>query len=83
MITASTGVAPIEHGGAAFPVMPPMDTNGNIPSGFPWPEHGMTRRYWTAVHIMQSLRVGGHGEAALMVKVAYEIADELMRQEHV
>ena len=32
----------------AYPTIPPVDSQGNIPSGFPYPDHGMTLREYMA-----------------------------------
>lgn len=42
---------PIKDGGPAFPVIPP----GDMPSGFPYPDSGMTLRDYFAAKVLPSV----------------------------
>ncbi|MFE3837319.1 hypothetical protein [Pseudogemmobacter sonorensis] len=48
-----------KDGGAAFPFSPPCDANGALPSGYPFPELGMTMRDWFAGQALTGI-VGGY-----------------------
>jgi hypothetical protein len=49
----------INDGGAAFPVIPPVDETGRTAVGYPYPEGGMTLRDYFAAKAMQALIAAG------------------------
>lgn len=40
---------------AAFPVMPPLDTDGQARAGYPYPEPGMSQRAYVATKALAAL----------------------------
>lgn len=78
----------IDDGGAAFPIIPPVDpSTGQQAGGFPFPENGMSLRDWFAGHALVGILAGGFadtvphddvtggGEAAFF---AYQYADAML-----
>lgn len=48
----------INDGGPAFPVLPPLDVDGNSPAGYPYPAGGMSLRDWFAGQALASPDLG-------------------------
>ncbi len=79
-------------GGSAFPVVPPLDTDGRSASGYPDPEAGITVRDYFAAKAMQGMLCNGfvpvshdfRQSCAAYVdgwaQIAYQMADAMLKE---
>lgn len=69
-----------DDGGAAFPVLPPCDAGGNVASGYPYPEVGMSLRDWFAGQAVIGVTsdLGGDSFPDAIANQAYAIADAMI-----
>lgn len=69
----------IDDGGAAFPVIPPAYGDyGTIPSGFPFPDQGMSLRDYFAAAALHALCTR-YPASPSMAEEAYAYADAMLR----
>lgn len=60
-----------ETGGSAFPIVPPIDSDGRTPTGYPFPDSGMTLRQWYAGNALVGLVVAAELDAQEDVAARY------------
>jgi len=69
-------------GGPAFPVIPPANENGYSPSGFPYPDAGMTLRDYFAgqalVEYAGLMSVSMPETMNVVAKLSYQMADAMI-----
>jgi len=70
-------------GGSAFPIIPPVDSSGEIPRGFPYADAGMTLRDYFAAKAMAAMCTGGRWPDSIdrteISKRAYLMADCMLK----
>lgn len=76
--------AEINDGGSAFPILPPICSDGHPPAGYPYPDPGMTLRDWFAGKALQGMMsnpvlLKSNGEFRKSnFKTCYECADAMI-----
>ena len=76
----------IDHGGPAFPCMPPQDTAAGVAVGYPYPDSGMTLRDYFAAKAMHGLVARTHTKdesgrpfVEWVAELSYELADAMLK----
>ena len=72
---------------SAFPLLPPVDDNGQSAFGYPFPDPGMTLRDYFAAKAMQALLqnpkyggiIGVNNFSSERAKESYEMADAMLK----
>ncbi len=71
---------PVDDGGAAFPIIPPLGGDGFSANGYPFPEGGMTLRDWFAGQMLPKIGSGWPNleNRHILARQAYEMADAMI-----
>ena len=75
----------MNDGGPAFPVMPPIETDGQSASGYPYPSSGLSLRDWFAGMAMQGLIAASgkpdgnvYYDDGVITKSAFDMANAML-----
>lgn len=82
----------IDDGGAAYPIIPPLDQDGMSASGYPYPANGLTKRDYFAAAALAGLLASPNDSlyryvietakatspAPTVAGLAYELADAMI-----
>lgn len=72
-----------ETGGSAFPILPPVDSDGRAPTDYPFPDSGMTLRQWYAGKVVSGLVVSDPAtnlDPTQLAKFAFAVADAMIAE---
>lgn len=70
-----------QPGGSAFPIIPPLDTDGGSASGYPFPTSGMSLRDYFAAHVLGSIVALNWNDDTSTLQIAsfsYACADAML-----
>lgn len=65
-----------ETGGSAFPIVPPIDSDGRAPTGYPFPDSGMTLRQYYAGQALLGILSGPASREGVPRKEWFDIPKE-------